>query len=41
MESDSAGNYSVSDISTLGENYALNDQLTINGSNIGGARYTE
>ena len=37
LETNSAGNYSVSAISTLGENYALSDQVTIAGSNIGGA----
>ena len=36
MASNSAGNYSVTDITTFGENYALNDQVTIAGSNIGG-----
>ena len=36
IASNSAGNYSVSAISTFGSNYALNDQVTIAGSNIGG-----
>ena len=36
LESNSAGNYSVSAISTLGENYSLSDQIIIAGSNIGG-----
>mgnify|MGYP001210356733 CR=1 FL=1 len=36
VASNSAGNYSVSAISTFGSNYALNDQVTIAGSNIGG-----
>ncbi len=36
LTSDSAGNYSVSDIPTFGSNYALNDQVTIVGSNLGG-----
>ena len=29
MASDSSGNYTVTDITTFGENYALNDQVTI------------
>ena len=37
ISSDNSGNYSVTDITTFGENYALNDQVTIAGSNIGGA----
>ena len=37
ISSDSLGNYSVTEITTFGENYALNDQVTIAGSNIGGA----
>jgi hypothetical protein len=36
ISSNSFGNYSVNDITTFGENYALNDQVTIAGSNIGG-----
>ena len=36
LSSDSSGDYTVTDITTLGENYALNDQVTITGSNIGG-----
>ena len=36
ISSDSSGNYTVSDITTFGENYALHDQVTIAGSNIGG-----
>ncbi len=36
ISSDSFGDYSVTDITTFGENYALNDQVTITGSNIGG-----
>ena len=36
ISSDSFGDYSVTNITTFGENYALNDQLTITGSNIGG-----
>ena len=36
VASNSAGTYAVTDITTLGENYALNDQVTISGSNIGG-----
>ena len=36
ISSDSSGNYAVTDIPTFGENYALNDQVTIAGSNIGG-----
>ena len=36
MASNSAGNYNVTSISTFGSNYALNDQVTINGSNLGG-----
>ena len=36
IASNSAGNYSVSTIPTFGSNYALNDQVTIAGSNIGG-----
>ena len=35
--SDNSGNYTVTNITTFGENYALNDQVTIAGSNIGGA----
>jgi len=37
IASNSAGNYSVSAISTFGSNYALNDQVTIAGSTVGGA----
>ena len=37
ISSDNSGNYTVTDITTFGENYALNDQVTIAGSNIGGA----
>jgi hypothetical protein len=37
ISSDSLGNYSVTEITTFGENYALNDQVTIAGANIGGA----
>ena len=37
ISSDNSGNYSVTDITTFGENYALNDRVTIAGSNIGGA----
>ena len=37
VASNSAGTYAVTDITTLGENYALNDQVTISGSNIGGS----
>ena len=40
LASNSAGNYSVSDIRTFGSNYALNDQITIAGSNIGGTDTT-
>ena len=36
LSSDSTGNYVVSDIPTFGSNYALNDQVVINGSNLGG-----
>jgi len=36
VASNSAGNYSVTSIPTFGSNYALNDQVTIAGSNIGG-----
>ena len=36
LTSDSNGNYAVSDIPTLGSNYALNDQVVIAGSNLGG-----
>ena len=36
VASSSAGIYTVSDITTFGENYAVNDQITISGSNIGG-----
>lgn len=36
VASNSAGTYAVTDITTIGENYALNDQVTISGSNIGG-----
>ena len=36
VASNNAGNYSVSAISTFGSNYALNDQVTIAGSNLGG-----
>ena len=36
ISSNNSGNYSVTDITTFGENYALNDQVTIAGSNIGG-----
>ena len=36
VASNSAGNYQVSTISTFGSNYALNDRLTIAGSNLGG-----
>jgi hypothetical protein len=36
IASNSVGNYSVSAIPTFGSNYALNDQVTIAGSNIGG-----
>ena len=36
MASNSAGNYSVTSIPTFGSNYALNDQVTIAGSNLGG-----
>ena len=37
ISSDNSGNYTVTNITTFGENYALNDQVTIAGSNIGGA----
>ena len=37
ISSDNSGSYTVTDITTFGENYALNDQVTIAGSNIGGA----
>ena len=36
VASNSVGNYSVTSIPTFGSNYALNDQVTIAGSNIGG-----
>ena len=36
ISTDNSGNYTVTDITTFGENYALNDQVTIAGSNIGG-----
>ena len=36
LTSDSSGNYAVSDIPTFGSNYALNDQVTIVGSQLGG-----
>ena len=36
LTSDSNGNYAVSDIPTFGSNYALNDQVTIVGSKLGG-----
>ena len=36
ISSNNSGNYTVTDITTFGENYALNDQVTIAGSNIGG-----
>ena len=36
ISSDSLGNYSVTEITTFGENYALNDQVTIAGSTLGG-----
>ena len=36
LTSDSNGNYAVSDIPTFGSDYALNDQITIIGSNLGG-----
>ena len=36
VASNSAGNYSVTSIPTFGSNYALNDQITIAGSNLGG-----
>ena len=36
VASNSVGNYNVTDITTFGENYALNDRVTITGSNIGG-----
>ena len=36
LTSDSNGNYAVSDIPTFGSNYALNDQVTIVGSQLGG-----
>ena len=36
VTSDSNGNYAVSDIPTFGSNYALNDQVVIAGSNLGG-----
>ena len=36
LSSDNSGNYTVTDITTFGENYALNDQVTIAGSNLGG-----
>ena len=37
ISTDNSGNYTITDITTFGENYALNDQITIAGSNIGGA----
>ena len=36
LTANSAGNYQVSAISTFGSNYALNDRVTIAGSNLGG-----
>ena len=36
LTSDANGNYAVSDIPTFGANYALNDRVTIVGSNLGG-----
>ncbi|MBT6566522.1 MAG: hypothetical protein HON06_06575, partial [Candidatus Puniceispirillum sp.] len=36
ISSNSSGNYAVTDITTFGENYALNDIVTIAGSNVGG-----
>ncbi len=36
LSSNSAGNYSVSEITTFGSNYAVGDQVTITGSNLGG-----
>ena len=36
LTSDSNGNYAVSDIPTFGSDYALNDQVTIVGSELGG-----
>jgi hypothetical protein len=36
ISTDNSGNYTVTDITIFGENYALNDQVTIAGSNIGG-----
>ena len=36
LTSDSNGNYAVSNIPTFGSNYALNDQVVITGSNLGG-----
>ena len=36
LTSDSNGNYAVSGIPTFGSNYALNEQITIVGSNLGG-----
>ena len=36
LTSDSNGNYAVSDIPTFGSDYALNDQVTIVGSKLGG-----
>ena len=36
LTSGSSGNYAVSNIPTFGSNYALNDQVVITGSNLGG-----